>query len=62
MKKQYINPSVKAVTIAPVVMLSGSDPKEKILGTSSETITGPGTFADGKENEISSGSIWGEEE
>ena len=60
MKRQYIAPETEVMKIATVGMLAASG-EEKITVNTTE-VAGSGVIADGKENEISSGSIWGEEE
>ncbi len=60
MKKQYVIPSVEVVNTSAVLMQSGSGTRQ--LQVNGSETAGAGTFADGKDGEISSGSIWGEEE
>ncbi len=59
MKKHYINPSIKEITVAPFLMQLASNQRSITVNGTVEATSG---FADGKETEISSGSIWGEEE
>lgn len=58
MKKQYVIPAVEVVTVEPVLMQGASG--QRSITVSDEVKTSG--FADGKETEMSSGSIWGEEE
>ena|GEM_PF-3160091 len=58
MKRQYIAPETEVMKMSAVVMQSASKTNLSV----SATVAGEGVIADGKENEISSGSIWDEEE
>lgn len=58
MKRQYIAPETEVMKMSAVVMQSASKTNLSV----SATVAGSEVIADGKENEISSGSIWGEEE
>ncbi len=58
MKRQYIAPETEVMKMSAVVMQSASKTNLSV----SATVAGDEVIADGKENEISSGSIWGEEE
>lgn len=58
MKRQYIAPETEVMKMSAVVMQSASKANLSV----SATVAGSEVIADGKENEISSGSIWGEEE
>ena len=59
-KKTYINPETAVVEVElQQIMATGSNPGNIIEG---ETTSSTGFEGLGKENEISSGSIWGEEE
>ena len=59
MKKTYINPETAVVEVELQQMIAATNANFNVK--TDETV-GAGVFADGKENEISSGSIWGEEE
>ena len=58
MKRQYIAPETEVMKMSAVVMQSASTTNLSV----SATVAGSEVIADGKETEISSGSIWGEEE
>lgn len=60
MKKIYINPETAVVEVElQQIMATGSNPGNIIAG---ETTSNPSFEGLGKENEVSSGSIWDEEE
>ena len=59
MKRQYIAPETEVMKIATVGMLAASN---ETLNVSNDVVTDGNVFADGKETEVSSGSVWGEEE
>ena len=60
MKRKYVIPSIEVVNTSAVLMQAASGTRQ--IHVNGSGTAGAGTFADGKENEISSGSIWGEEE
>ena len=57
--KTYIKPIIEIHEIELQQMIAATNANFNVK--TDETV-GAGVFADGKENEISSGSVWGEEE